>query len=204
MRKGHWIVGASIAAMCAGTMAGARQACANESAVVAAKDKASARDLALRGVRAFRSGKADQALELLLQAQQLFDAPTHRLFIARAHAARGDFVAAYETYRPLATEPVAEGEPEAWIRARRSAQSELRDLVAKLHRVRLRVIGVSANNARVTIDGAATDTWRTVTALPAGEHMIEVSARGYVAAKKRINLDIPGQLRECRRNAEQK
>jgi len=57
-----------------------------------AADKATARQLATQGIQQYQQGKNAEALDLLQKAEQLYDAPIHLIYIARAQAALGKLV----------------------------------------------------------------------------------------------------------------
>ena len=66
-----------------------------------AADKATARQLAVQGIKVYEDGKYSEALDKLERAQTLYDAPVHLLYIARCQHKLGMLVESAETYRRM-------------------------------------------------------------------------------------------------------
>jgi len=79
-----------------------------------AADKATARELATAGIQLHQQGKHAEALDQLRRAQELFNAPVHLLYIARAQEKLGQLVEAAENLRTLSRQVLQPGAPEAW------------------------------------------------------------------------------------------
>src|SRR5512147_167297 len=105
-----------------------------------AADKATARQLATQGIQSYQQGKNAEALELLQKAEQLYDAPVHLIYIARAQAALGKLVEASETYRRLIRLDLPAGAPQAFKDAVADAQKELPQLEPRIPSLRIDVV----------------------------------------------------------------
>jgi hypothetical protein len=174
-------------------------ACITASTPSAAGDdaKARARELALRGIRELKAGNPAQALELLDKAEGLFHAPPHWLFIARAHASRGDLVRAHDSYQRLVNEKLESGASDAFTRAQQDAKNELRELHARIARLQLHVSGASSGDVFATIDGVAFGDWQRELAVSSGRHVIEITAPGSVPIRKTV-MASEGELTEVK------
>ena len=62
-----------------------------------AADKATARQLAVHGIKLYGDGKYSEALDKLQRAQTLYDAPVHLLYIARCQHKLGMLVESAES-----------------------------------------------------------------------------------------------------------
>jgi hypothetical protein len=150
----------------------------------AAPEREHARDLALQGMDLFKGGSYQEALDSLREAERLFHAPTHLLFIARSEAALGKLVAAHATYMGLATEEIPGYAPEAFHRARAAAREELAALEPKVARLLVEVTGSKRAQASVTIDGEPLEAAQLAhpIAVEPGERVIKATAEGTFAA----------------------
>jgi tetratricopeptide (TPR) repeat protein len=118
-----------------------------------AADKATARQLATQGIQSYQQGKNAEALELLQKAEQLYDAPIHLVYIARAQAALGKLVEASETYRRLVRIDLPAGAPQAFKDAISDAHKELPQLEPRIPSLRIDVNPSEAEGLKLKIDG---------------------------------------------------
>lgn len=157
--------------------------------------KSQARELASSGIRALEAGNTAEALLLLERAERLFHAPTHVLFMARAYAQAGRDAEAHDAYVRVVDEDLPAGAHAAFVQARDQAATELAELVHRLHRIQLRVVGVGANEARVYIDGVLLDSLpQHPVVLAPGQHRVEVRSASQPPVERPIELTVPGEV----------
>lgn len=115
-------------------------------------DRQAARNFAIQGIAADQRSDWSTSLERFVQAEQLFHAPIHLRFIARAleHTNPPRLVECAEVWRRLSQEPLAADAPAPFRDAVAEARRELPRVEAVLGR--LRVEGNVAD-ARVEVDG---------------------------------------------------
>lgn len=156
-----------------------------------AADKATARQLATQGIRQFHAGKNADALELLLKAEQLYDAPVHLIYIARAQAALGKWVDAAETYRRLQRVDLAANAPQAFKDAVTDAHKELPLLEPKIPSLKIDVQPADAAGLQLKVDGESVSTVVIGINRPMnpGKHLVEASANAYEPAS--ATVDVP-------------
>jgi hypothetical protein len=145
-----------------------------------------ARQLAYEGIKALRAEQYTEALSLLRQAEQRFHAPTHLLYMARAHVGLGDLIAAHDEYVAIAIEPIPNYAAAAFHQARREAAVEVQQLRARVATLRVDVEGAQAASVSVTVDDQAVEAARLAhpIAVAAGEHRITAVGAGGVRAEQ--------------------
>jgi MYXO-CTERM domain-containing protein len=107
--------------------------------------RAGARAAAMEGVRSFEAKRWAEAIDYFTKAESLVHAPTHLLYLARAHAALGQLVKAREAYSKLVKEQFPPSAPQAFQDAQREATAELPAIEKRLPSVRVLVQGASTN-----------------------------------------------------------
>lgn len=168
---------------------------ANAVVAQSAADKATARQLATQGIQSYQQGKNAEALELLQKAQQLYDAPIHLIYIARAQAALGKLVDASETYRRLARTDLPAGAPQAFKDAVSDAHKELQQLEPRIPSLRIDVSPADAPGLRLKLDGELLSSVVIGINRPTnpGKHTVEVSANGFDPASATVELSQGGK-----------
>jgi len=119
---------------------------------VSPEEKSAARDAATAGIRAFQDGDYDTALELLRKAEEVVHAPPHLIYIARAHAAKSEYVLARETLMVLINEVLPADAPSAFHDAQTAGQALKAEIEPKIGRLSIHVEGAKAKVV-VTVDG---------------------------------------------------
>lgn len=149
-----------------------------------------ARTLATEGVELQDRGRWRESLDRLAEAQSLYAAPTHLLYIARGQANLGRLLDAASTYRRLVGTELAPDAPPAFVAAREEAATELVALEQRLPRVRIEVEPANAPGLAVLVDGAPIPaSWIGVDrAVEPGEHLVEVRATGWATGEARVRV----------------
>lgn len=113
-------------------------------------DRQAARNFAIQGIAADQRSDWSTSLERFVQAEQLFHAPIHLRFIARAleHTAPPRLVECAEVWRRLTQEPLAADAPAPFRDAVAEARRELPRIEAQIGSVR-----VEGSADRVELDG---------------------------------------------------
>jgi phenylpyruvate tautomerase PptA (4-oxalocrotonate tautomerase family) len=133
-----------------------------------------ARQLAYEGIKALRAERYAEALSFLRQAEQKFHAPTHLLYMARAHVGLGELIAAHGKYVTIAIEPIPNYAAAAFHQARKEAAAERQQLQARVATVTVEVAGADVASVSVSVDGKTVEPARLAhpIAVTAGEHRI--------------------------------
>jgi hypothetical protein len=161
------------------------------------EQRAAARELATAGAEAYKEGKYDQALDSFTKAESLFHALPHLLFIARAHAKRGEYVKAREAYMKVIKEELPANSPRAARDAQATASSEVSNIEPKIGRVTVTLANREpAKDLVISIDGVALSSVLVGSPIPIdpGDHVIEGVATG-LRGRTAVRVE-PGQRRE--------
>lgn len=159
-------------------------------------DLDAARALADRAMDLYEAGKYQKAIELFEEAEAVYHAPPHVLFLGRAHAKLGKQAAARKHFRSLVREQLPPDAPEPFRQAQRDAKAELDALEEGLPQVRIELVGGSADEAQLTIDGepVPTDALDAPLRLEPGEHVATASIPGHPEVVERFTLEEGGSL----------
>ncbi|MBW2524378.1 MAG: PEGA domain-containing protein [Deltaproteobacteria bacterium] len=152
---------------------------------------AAARALAYAGYEMLQNEQWAEAYDRFQQAEKIFHAPPHVLYMARAKRGLGEYVAARALYQSLIDEEFEEGSPKEFAKAKEDAASELEGILPKIATIQLSVTGPTLEQASVEVDGRdVTEEARegTVDADP-GERTVRVTAAGYEAAETTVTLE---------------
>ncbi len=155
-----------------------------------AADKATARELAVEGIKEFKKGEFAPALEKLQKAQALYDAHVHLVYIARCHAELGQLVEAAEAYRALARKPIPRDASDAVRRAQSEGTEELTKIEPRIPKLRVDVEPADVDGLQLAINGievpaAAVGVDRPVNP---GEVQVRVGAPGYKTGEASVTL----------------
>jgi hypothetical protein len=155
-----------------------------------AADKATAREVATEGIGLYKEGKYADALDRLRRAQELYDAPVHLLYIARAQEKLGQLVEASENYRLLDHYTLPHNAPDAWVSAVEDGRKELAELEPRIPKLRVVSDPENLPSPALTIDGAEVSAAVIGIARPAnpGKHHVVLSAQGYAKAEADVEL----------------
>lgn len=155
-----------------------------------AADKATARQLAIDGIKAYEAGDYPTALDRLQRAQALYDAPVHLLYIARSQVKLGMLVEGAETYRRLSRVQLGADAPKAFLDARQSGAKELPAVEPRIPTLIVNVAPSGVENLELVIDqesvsAAAIGVERPINP---GRHVVTARAPGYDAAQSSVEL----------------
>ncbi len=153
-----------------------------------AADRATARSLAGEGYQALQSKDYASAVDRFSRADALVHAPTLMIDWARSLVGLGKFVEAQERYEQIIREGVDSKSPKSWQKALNDAGVELAALKPRLAWVTISISG--SNEARLTIDGAPVPPAAIGVrrAINPGERSLRVTAKGYLAQKRALQL----------------
>ena len=154
------------------------------------QDRDSARSLAREGIALYQQGRHEKAIGRLRSAEKLFHAPTHLLYMARAHAKLGRLLEAHRLYLDVVVENIPNYAAPAFHKAQASARKELEALSDKVPGVLISVTGAPLDQIEVTVDGTAVAVARLPhgVALEPGEHHIEASSAGTEPARRLLGV----------------
>jgi hypothetical protein len=150
--------------------------------------RATARSLAREGAEAQKKGNYVLAADRFQRAEELVDAPTLLLGLARAQVSLGKFVEADETYRRILRGPLPPGSPPPFAKAVDEASKEAPAVAARRAWVTVVVQGPSAPQVLiddVAVPGAAIGI---KLACDPGAHVIKATAPGFVAADRQFAI----------------
>lgn len=157
---------------------------------------ATARVLAVDGVKLAQSDHCADAIDKLEQAEKLHHAPIVLTRLGECYIKLGRLLAGVESLRAVLREPLPPNPSEALSQAYADARSLLDATKPKLATLTVRVDGV-ADTAQLTlsIDGKNLPSALLGAAQPSdpGEHQIQVAAPGFVTASRRVSL-APGEV----------
>jgi hypothetical protein len=156
-----------------------------------AADKATARELARSGIRLYQEGDADSALKKLKKAQELYNAPTHLLYIARAQTQLGHLVEATEVYRSLARMELKTDSSRLFHQSQEAGAEELAQLLPRLAQLTINVYPAETEGLEVFLDEkpfklAALSVER---ATNPGSRLLKAHAPGHMPLTVEISLN---------------
>ena len=154
--------------------------------------KDEARQLAQEGIRLLEEGQPDAAIAKLQEAESKFHAPTHLLYIARARTQLGQLREAHDTYISILAEKMPNYVPEAFHKARQTAEGEAAGLRPRLATVAIQISGENADQAEVAIDGEPVDAavLPFPIAVEPGTHQITATAIGAEPASQSVDVAV--------------
>jgi hypothetical protein len=135
--------------------------CGTFAVPAAAQDDASrsaARKMATTGVEAFQRDDYATAVDKLARAYQVLRAPSIGLWLARSLAKQGRLVAASERYLEVGRLSVAQGDAQVQEAAKKEAAAEVEALLPKIPSVVVTLQGASADDVKLSLDGAPLST----------------------------------------------
>ncbi len=116
-------------------------------------EREGARAAANQGLQAFKDGNFEEAIERFNRANELVLAPTHTLFLARAHEKLGRLIEARNLYNQIVRQKLANDASAPFIKAQQQANLELEVLKPRIPRITVSILGPGKEGARVLVDG---------------------------------------------------
>jgi tetratricopeptide (TPR) repeat protein len=156
-------------------------------------DTKAARPYAAHGLSLFQEGRYREAIDQFEKAESHYHAPTHLLYIARAHEALGELVEAHAMYRRIVDEDLDENAPKAFERAQVEAVTEVGKLEPRIPVVEVAVRGADPSAVTLSVNGTPRDVGRLL--LNPGTHTIAAEASGFESAPEVVTLS-EGDRRE--------
>lgn len=152
-----------------------------------------ARALAEQGFDDFEAKRYEEALAKFTQAEKLFHAPPHKLFIARSHARLGQLLRAKTSYEELLAEKLGPKAPKEFVSAQQEGREELEAVEKRTPRLRIQVTGPGAKLVKVELDGVELDGLRLGGPIPLdpGSHRVQatpLAGTGAVAESRSVDL----------------
>ncbi len=148
-----------------------------------------ARASATAGGQAFEAGDYATAVERFGHAEELFHAPPHLLFLARAQVKLGQLVEAQDTYLKLVEEQLGSDAPPPFRDAQRDGKSELSELRNRIPSIQIAIPGGGAAQATVTIDDGepiGPDGLSQPIDVNPGRHVVALRSEGRVLGSQSI------------------
>jgi tetratricopeptide (TPR) repeat protein len=161
----------------------------NDPAVIA-----TARELAISGVKLAQDGQCAEALPKLERAEKLHHSQIVLTRLGDCYIKLGQFTAGIESLRTVLREPLTESASETLKQAYAEAGNLVEANKPKLAKLTIKVAGVeSTTQVALTIDNKSMPSALLGAAHVSdpGEHNVSVSAAGYLPASRKIVL-IPG------------
>jgi hypothetical protein len=155
-------------------------------------DRATARALYVDGQKLLDAEDFQGAADKFLRGEALFHAPTMLVGLARAYAGLGNYVGAMESYNKVIREELPDKAPDAFVTAVEDAKREVVGLDEKIGWVTISVEGPS--EPAVTLDDGEVSvaSLGVKRAVNPGDHLIKVTAAGYLAAEQSFSIDAGG------------
>jgi hypothetical protein len=154
--------------------------------------KADAREHAHAAAELLEQGKHAEALERIGRAEALYHAPIHLLIQAEALEGLGRLADATAAYERLAVEPLPATAPEVFRNAQEKARAKLRDLIARVPSLHVRVSGATPAEVRATLDGKPFVIGPSAQRIDPGSRKLRVEARGRRAFERVLALEAKG------------
>jgi hypothetical protein len=146
-----------------------------------------------RGDERIEHGQTEEALRLYLGAHEIMHVPTTGIEVARTYARLGKLVEARDAALEVLRIPVAPEERDPFRVARRAAEELARKLAREIPELMVQIAPPeAAGSATLRIDGRSIP--RAAASLPhaldPADHVVEVAARGFKVAERRVALAI--------------
>jgi hypothetical protein len=160
------------------------------------EERASARAAAQQGISALKAGRYAEAIDFITRAESVVHAPTHLLYLARAHAKLGKLVKARETYLKLTREDLSATAPKAFREAQSEGAKELAAIEPRLAAVTIVLEGQGQAEAQVVADGTPIPRAFIGISQPADPGAHQYRASSDVAESDLVTLNLAPGARE--------
>jgi hypothetical protein len=157
---------------------------------------ATARELAISGVKLAQDGQCAEAVPKLERAEKLHHSQIVLTRLGDCYIKTGQLTAGIESLRAVLREPLTENASETLRQAYSEAGALIEAHKAKLAKLTIKVAGVESSTAlELKIDGKAMPSALVGAAHVSdpGEHTITVAATGYLPATRKVELSPGGE-----------
>lgn len=155
-----------------------------------AADVSAARGLGQEGVKLADAGNCEEAIEKLTRAEKLFHAPTTLAKLGECQVKVGKIVIGTENLNRVSREALPANAPQAFRDAQDRAKQVLAEAKPKIAKLKIAVAAPADAKMTVTIDGENIPLANLNTNRPVdpGEHVIEVTAPGFLKSTGKVRL----------------
>lgn len=159
-----------------------------------AAETAAARTLAVEGLKLAQSGQCEQAIDKLTRAESLYHSAIVLSRLGECHISVGHLVEGSELLRKVLREPLPPNPSAALSQAYERAQMVLDAAKPRIAAVNVSIEAPAEATPTILVDGKPIPSAMVGADLPSdpGEHLIEVSAPGFLRSSTRVNLQ-PGE-----------
>lgn len=161
-----------------------------------AATKAVARELGLEGIRLYKAGQHQEALDKLERAHELVGLTTTGLWRARCLVALKRYVEGSEALFQVTRMPLPADAKPVHVEAQREAEAERKELQPRIPRLVIKIVGELPDDTTIMLDGQVMAPALLGVKQPVdpGEHVLEARGAG-TSAQKTIAL-AEGQVLE--------
>lgn len=138
----------------------------------------------------FEQGNYQDAFDRFAKANELLQAPTLLLYMARCQARLGKTASAAKLYEQVASAALAPDATPQFRQAREAAVAELAELQPRVAKLTIRLTGSCLDAARLTLDGepVATEAAGRGHPVDPGSHVAAVTAAGCQSAQATVEV----------------
>jgi hypothetical protein len=153
------------------------------------EDVATARRLAEEGQTALSAKDYGTAADRFRRAEELHNAPTLLVGLARAYVGLGKFVRARESYNKVLHQPLPKDPPPAFTQALKDAKAEIGAVESKIAWVTIVVTGADKPVVKVDGDEVPVAALGAKRAVDPGDHTVSATAEGFSTDEKRFSSE---------------
>lgn len=148
-----------------------------------------ARPIAAAAMAAYDARNYTAAIIGFTQADSLYPTPQYKVYIARANKWLGKVASAARAYQSVASMQPTADSPRDFASVQATAASELAEIHLRIPIVAIQIVGVSSEEARVTLDGAPIPSHLLERLeVDPGDHTIQASAPGFAPATAHLQI----------------
>ncbi len=118
-----------------------------------AADRDAARAFAEQGFEKLQANNLEEAIDLFTKAEELFHAPTHLLYVAKAREKKGQLLEAADTYRKISEESLPKDAPQPFRDAQAEAKRAFESVTKRTPKLRVEVVGMDARAVTLSANG---------------------------------------------------
>jgi len=158
---------------------------------VSADAKAAARDLATQGITDANAGNCEAAVPKLERAERLYHAPTILTALGECQIHLGKLVEGSENLKRVTLERIDAGASPSFFEAQKKAATLLEQTLPRIAKLTVQVEPSNVKEPAAAIDDKPIQRDLLGIARPTdpGEHVVRVSAEGFLPAETTVTLD---------------